>query len=231
MALKPDLVLMDVVMPNVDGIRATEQLREHAPDTRVLVLSSFGDDERVLPALRAGASGYMLKGNEPEQLAAAIRAVYRGEPMLSPEAADRVLVALREQRERPEGTVTLLFTDIQGSTALLERIGEDRARRIFREHDRVVRQVLAEWRGVEVEREGDAFMLAFSSARRAVGCAAAIQQALERNGPREIAVRIGLNTGRGDRRRRPLLRQGGVRGVADRRQGGGGRDPRLGGNA
>lgn len=194
-ALLPDVVLMDVVMPGLDGISATEQLHERCPATRVLVLSTFDDEERVLPALRAGAAGYLLKGTSPESLVAAIRAVHRGEPVLGREATERVLAGLRGARDRPVGTVTVLFTDIEGSTSLIERLGEERARELFRAHDTIVREVLARWGGIEVEQEGDAFMLAFSSARAAIRCAAEIQGELAREGPDEIAVRIGLNTG------------------------------------
>jgi len=193
--LAPDVVLMDVVMPELDGIGATEELRERAPETRVLVLSSFDDEESVLPALRAGASGYLLKQTEPDQLAAAIRAVHKGEPVLCAEATERVLHGIRAGRQRPEGTVTVLFTDIEGSTTLLERLGEEQAHGLFREHDRIVRDAVGEWGGTEVETAGDAFMLAFSSARRAVGCAAKIQQTLAGEAEGDLAVRIGLNTG------------------------------------
>ncbi len=193
--LAPDVVLMDVVMPELDGIDATEQLRERAPETRVLVLSSFDGEERVLPALRAGASGYLLKQTAPDQLTAAIRAVHKGEPVLCAEATERVLRALRERHERPEGTVTVLFTDIAESTNLLERLGEEQARTLFRAHDRIVRDAVSECGGTEVETAGDAFMLAFSSARRAVGCAAQIQQRLAGEADGDLAVRIGLNTG------------------------------------
>lgn len=191
--LSPDVVLMDVEMPELDGIGATELLRERG--ARILVLSSFDDEERVLPALRAGATGYVLKNTEPDELVAAIRAVSRGEPVLSRSAVERVLAGLRVGTDRPEGTVTLLFTDIENSTPLLERVGEEQAREIFRAHGRIIRTVAADWGGTEVEAAGDAFLLAFSSARRAVRCAAEIQRELERSGPPEIAVRIGLNTG------------------------------------
>ena len=193
--LSPDVVLMDVEMPELDGIQATELMREHAPEARILMLSSFDDEERVLPALRAGALGYLLKNSEPAELVAAIRAVSSGEPVLCRSAVERVLNGLRTRTERPEGTVTLLFTDIEDSTPLLERVGEEHARELFQGHRRIIRSALAAWGGTEVETAGDAFMLAFSSARRAVRCAAQIQRTLEAEGPSEIAVRIGLNTG------------------------------------
>jgi DNA-binding NarL/FixJ family response regulator len=191
--LAPDVVLMDVVMPGVDGIAATARLRERVPDARVLVLSSFDDSDRVLPALKAGAAGYLMKDTQPDALAEAIRAVERGEPVLASEAMERVLADFRHPHRPPEGTVTVAFTDIEGSTALLEELGEEEARRRFRGHDDLVCRVARENGGVVVEQEGDSFMVAFASARRAVLWAIELQRALAAAGcPR---VRIGLNTG------------------------------------
>ena len=90
--------------------------------------------------------------------------------------------------------MTVLFTDVEGSTGIVEELGDERARELFRVHDRVVRRTAAEHGGVEVEHEGDAFMLAFTSARRAVQGAAAIQRALEL-AELPFRIRIGLNTG------------------------------------
>ena len=192
--LRPDVVLMDVVMPELDGIAATRELRGHPVEPKVLVLSSFSDEERVLPALRAGAIGYLTKDTAPEELAEAIRAAAAGEPVICRAALRHVLGRLGGPERRPEGTVTLLFTDVVDSTPLVEELGDTRARELFREHDRVVRRAAAEHGGVEVEREGDAFMLAFSSARAAVRAAGAIQRDLER-AELPLRVRIGLNTG------------------------------------
>jgi DNA-binding NarL/FixJ family response regulator len=193
--LAPDVVVMDVVMPGLDGIGATQQLRERVPGAKVLMLSSFTDEERVLPALSAGAVGYLTKETEPVELADAIRAVHHGNPVLCREATRRVLDQLGSPaRQRPEGTVTVLFTDIEGSTRLLETLGEDRAHKLFREHDRIVRKTLADYDGAEIEREGDAFMLAFAGARRAVLCASGLQREFERS-RLGLRIRIGLNTG------------------------------------
>jgi DNA-binding NarL/FixJ family response regulator len=192
--LRPDVVVMDVVMPDVDGVHATEELRERAPEVKVLALSTFSDDDHVLPTLAAGASGFLTKDTRPDEIAQAIRSVHRGDPVLCTEATRRVLRRVHGDRARPEGTVTVAFTDIENSTPIVERLGDDRARELFLEHDRVVREALEGAGGVEVEREGDKFMLAFSSARRAVRCAVEIQRALERNGL-PLRVRAGLNTG------------------------------------
>jgi DNA-binding NarL/FixJ family response regulator len=87
----PDVVLIDLVMPNVDGIEAIRGLRERMPDARAIVLSSFIDDEKLLPAVRAGAAGYLLKDVEPQQLVDAIRTVHGGGALLHPKVASRLL--------------------------------------------------------------------------------------------------------------------------------------------
>jgi NarL family two-component system response regulator LiaR len=89
--LLPDVVLMDLVMPGMDGITATRQIREISPNSRVLVLTSFGEDEKVFPSIKAGAMGYLLKDVPAEDLGRAIRSVARGEFLLHPEIARKVL--------------------------------------------------------------------------------------------------------------------------------------------
>jgi DNA-binding NarL/FixJ family response regulator len=93
-ALAPDVVLMDLVMPRLGGVEAIERLRASGSTARVIVLTSFLDEDKVLPAVRAGAAGYLLKDVEPAQLVAAIRTVDRGEALLHPAVAARVLRAL-----------------------------------------------------------------------------------------------------------------------------------------
>jgi two-component system, NarL family, response regulator LiaR len=93
-SLKPDVVLMDLVMPEMDGIEATRKITTQHPGTRVLVLTSFAADDKVFPAVKAGALGYLLKDSSPDQLLEAIRQVYRGEPSLEPSIARKVLQEL-----------------------------------------------------------------------------------------------------------------------------------------
>jgi DNA-binding NarL/FixJ family response regulator len=88
---RPDVVLMDLVMPAGDGVEAIRALAAAAPGARVLVLTSFGDEERVFAAMRAGAAGYLLKDVDPDRLAAAIRDVHEGRPALHPEVAARLM--------------------------------------------------------------------------------------------------------------------------------------------
>jgi NarL family two-component system response regulator LiaR len=95
----PDVVLMDLVMPKLDGLGAMRALRERAPRARVIVLTSFLDDDRLLPALRAGAAGYLLKNAQPEELARAVRAAHAGEALLDPVVAARLVEALSGDEE------------------------------------------------------------------------------------------------------------------------------------
>ena len=88
--LAPDVVLIDLVMPRVDGIEALRRLRERAPAVRAIVLSSFVDDDRLFPAVRAGAAGYLLKDVQPQELVEAIRTVHGGGALLHPQVAARL---------------------------------------------------------------------------------------------------------------------------------------------
>ena len=96
--LRPDVVLMDLVMPRLDGVEAMRELRSRVPDARVVVLTSFLDDERLLPALRAGAAGYLLKNVEPRELARSIRLAAAGETLIDPAVAARLVDALGDER-------------------------------------------------------------------------------------------------------------------------------------
>jgi DNA-binding NarL/FixJ family response regulator len=96
-ALKPDLVLMDVRMPGMDGIAATREIIAAAPGARILILTTFEDDDYVFGALSAGASGFLLKRTQPEQLIAAIHTIAAGESLLSPSVTRTVINRMARQ--------------------------------------------------------------------------------------------------------------------------------------
>lgn len=100
-ALRPDVILMDLEMPVLDGIAAIEQIMAQWPEARILVLTSFATDDRVFPAVKAGALGYLLKDSGPEALVRAIRQVHRGESSLHPKIARKLIQELSRPAGRP----------------------------------------------------------------------------------------------------------------------------------
>jgi NarL family two-component system response regulator LiaR len=99
--LQPDVILMDLVMPEMDGIEAIRRITAHQPGARILVLTSFAADDKVFPAIKAGALGYLLKDSGPDDLVQAIHQVHRGESSLHPTIARKLLQELSSPSERP----------------------------------------------------------------------------------------------------------------------------------
>ena len=103
--LQPDVILMDLVMPRLDGVSAMRELRARASPSRVIVLTSFLDDDRLMPAIEAGAAGYLLKNVEPAELARAVRAAHAGEALLDPSVAAALVQTIAAgPRPRPIGS-------------------------------------------------------------------------------------------------------------------------------
>jgi two-component system, NarL family, response regulator LiaR len=101
--LVPDVVLMDLVMHGLDGVEATRRIREASPATKVIVLTSFDDDEKVFPSIKAGAAGYLLKDVRPQDLADAVRRVHAGEALLAPSVAAKLMQEVAAERPPANG--------------------------------------------------------------------------------------------------------------------------------
>lgn len=97
--LSPDIILMDMLMPVMDGIQAIREIRDRKLPGRIIALTSFATDDKLFPAIKAGAMGYLLKDSTPQELLEAIRRVHRGEPSLAPDIARKVLSELSQSGE------------------------------------------------------------------------------------------------------------------------------------
>ena len=99
--LKPDVIIMDLVMPRKDGVTAISEIKKNNQDARILVLTSFSDDKNVFSAIKAGASGYLLKDSSPEDLLQAINDVYQGKSPLHPVIAQKVIQEMHKPTDLP----------------------------------------------------------------------------------------------------------------------------------
>ena len=97
--LKPDVILMDLLMPGVNGIEAIRQIKSFSPKTRIIVLTSFIQNDKVFPAIKAGADGYLLKDASPAELITAIKAVMEGKPALHPDIAQKLMYLLSDRKK------------------------------------------------------------------------------------------------------------------------------------
>ena len=121
--LQPDVILMDLIMPEMDGIEAIQLITADQPNAKILVLTSFITDDKVFPAIKSGALGYLLKDSAPEDLISAIRQVDRGEPSLHPSIARKVLRELG--RSSPSKPVPEPLTDRETEVLRLLAKGAD----------------------------------------------------------------------------------------------------------
>ena len=100
LSLRPDIILMDLVMPEMDGIEATKKIINEWPEAKIIIVTSFLDDEKVYPALEAGATSYMLKTSKANEIANAIRATYHGQSVLEPEVTSKMMTRMRQKQTR-----------------------------------------------------------------------------------------------------------------------------------
>ncbi len=111
--LAPDVILLDLLMPHMDGIEVTRRVIAGDPQARILVLTSFAADDKVFPAIKAGALGYLLKDTGPDELVRAIQRVFRGESSLSPTIARKVLQELSRPSDRPPTAEPLTEREVE----------------------------------------------------------------------------------------------------------------------
>jgi len=112
-ALKPDVILLDLVMPHKDGLAAIAEIKRDQPEARILVLTSFAEDDKVFPAIKAGALGYLLKDTTPQGLLQAIRDVYQGESSLHPTVARKLISELHHPSSPPPTGEELTEREVQ----------------------------------------------------------------------------------------------------------------------
>jgi DNA-binding NarL/FixJ family response regulator len=108
---RPDLVLMDLKMPGMNGIEATRQIRAHYPAVKVLVLTTYDDDEWLFDAIRAGASGYLLKDTPREQVIKAVKGTVKGQAFVDPAVAGKLLGQVASQQAQPASLITERLTE------------------------------------------------------------------------------------------------------------------------
>lgn len=109
--LQPDIILMDLVMPVMDGIEATAKIKQQCPSIEIMILTSFSDQDHVIPAIEAGASGYQLKDIEPDELATAIRKLSCGENTLHPKATNLLMTSMNRKTLIDETFATLTIRE------------------------------------------------------------------------------------------------------------------------
>ncbi|RWZ58845.1 response regulator transcription factor [Halobacillus fulvus] len=127
---RPDVILMDLVMERMDGIEATEKIIQQWPEAKIIIVTSFLDDEKVYPALEAGATSYMLKTSKAEEIAKAIRATYQGQSILEPEVTGKIMTRMRRPESKPlheelttrETEILLLMTEGKSNQEISEEL-------------------------------------------------------------------------------------------------------------
>jgi len=112
-SLQPDVTLMDLVMPHKDGISAIREIKQQDPQARILVLTSFAEDDQVFPAIKSGALGYLLKDSSPQELLQAIRDIHRGESSLDPTVARKLIQELSRPPELPPSPEPLSARELE----------------------------------------------------------------------------------------------------------------------
>jgi two-component system, NarL family, response regulator LiaR len=125
LTLKPDVILLDMMMPGKDGLGAIADIIKENPDARILVLTSFAEDEKVFPAIKAGALGYLLKDSSPQELMQAIHNVYEGEASLHPTIARKLMRELNQPPSLPHTTNPLTEREVEVLRLVAQGLSND----------------------------------------------------------------------------------------------------------
>jgi NarL family two-component system response regulator LiaR len=125
LALRPDVTLLDLVMPRLDGIQAIREIMRQLPKSRILILTSFTEDEKVFPAIKAGAFGYLLKDSSPQDLLKAVRDVHRGQVSLHPTIALKVVRELNQGSNLPPTQDPLTARELEVLTLLAKGLSNE----------------------------------------------------------------------------------------------------------
>jgi len=133
---QPDVILLDLMMPRMSGLEAIAEIKKFDPEARILILTSFAEDDKVLPAIKAGALGYLLKDSSPDELLEAIRDVYRGESSLHPTIARKLINELNQPSDLPPTTDPLTEREVD----ILKLVAQG-----LTNHEIAQRLVLSEW--------------------------------------------------------------------------------------
>ncbi len=123
--LKPDVILLDMMMPRKDGLGAIEEIMKDQPNARILVLTSFAEDDKVFPAIKAGALGYLLKDSSPQELLQAIRNVHQGEASLHPAIARKLMRELNQPTSLPPTTDPLTEREVDVLRLVAQGLSND----------------------------------------------------------------------------------------------------------
>lgn len=124
-ALKPDVILLDMMMPRKDGLGAIEEIMKDQPNARILVLTSFAEDDKVFPAIKSGALGYLLKDSSPQELLQAIRNVHQGEASLHPTIARKLMRELNQPPTLPPTTDPLTEREVDVLRLVAQGLSND----------------------------------------------------------------------------------------------------------